>query len=109
MRHGAGGVPEPPVLGRELDDVLFAFVADDVAAQASADYEGGVRGHLAGALKELTRLQGSGKEERFHELELFLAVRTSTLEVRAQRGERRHRPRPSVINAAGHDFGQTTP
>ena len=60
--HEADGVREPPVLGRELHDVLFAFGVDDVAAQAPRGDEGGVRRHLAGALEELAGTKSSRKE-----------------------------------------------
>ena len=82
-RHGAGGVPEPPVLGSELDDVLFAFAIDHVAAQAPRRDERGIPRHFARALEEFPYEQRLRDEERLHEDELFLCERRSSLKVRS--------------------------
>ena len=89
-RHEAGIVREPPVLGGELYDVLFAFAVDHVAAQEPGGDERGVRRHVAGALQELTGRKRPGKEECFEKGELFPGELSSTLEVRAQGVECRH-------------------
>ena len=50
-------VGEPPGLGRELDDVLFALGIDHVVAQTTSGDECGIACDVAGALQELAGLE----------------------------------------------------
>ena len=90
-RRHAWAFPDPPVLRRELHDVLFALGIDDVFAQAPAGNECAVRRRLTSALEELAGAKRPGEVERFQERELFLGERPFTLEVGPQSVKFRHR------------------
>ena len=70
-RVQADRVGEPPLLGRELDDVLLALPVDDEAAQAAARDERRMARRLARALQKVSRGQRLWHEHRPHERELL--------------------------------------
>jgi len=80
----AGGVGEPPRLGRELDDVFLALRVDDVVAQAARRDEGGVGGDVAAPLQELARTQLLVDEGAADDGEIVLSEGGPLREVGAQ-------------------------
>ena len=80
----AGGVRQPPGLGRELDDVLLAFPVDDVIAQAATGDECRGSGNVAGSLQEVAGRKSPVDERAADGREVGIAERGPGLEVGAQ-------------------------
>src|SRR6185503_2952290 len=81
-------VREPPVFGREADDVDLALLVEDVAAQTADGHEDHETGGVAGALEDLALHQVARGEETTDELDLGRRQRGPRREVGAQALER---------------------
>ena len=83
-RPEAGGVGEPPRLGRELHDVLLAFRVDHEMSQAAHRNESGMTADVAAPLEELAGGQVPVNERGPDHVEVALAESGSRHEVGAQ-------------------------
>jgi hypothetical protein len=79
-----GGVREPPVFGREADDVDLALVVEDVAAQAALGHEGHETRGIAGPLEHGALGQMARREETADEIDLGRRQRGPGGEIGAQ-------------------------
>jgi SAM-dependent methyltransferase len=90
-REQADWIPDPPVLRRELQDVLLAIGVDDIASKAARRNERTVRCGVTGPLEEFAGAKRPGEIQRLHVGKLFVGEGRFALEVCPQSVKLRHR------------------